>query len=86
MDLPALLASASLLVPEETATENDPTVRDIWDLLVGDDWETALNLPEEPAADAGPPPATAPSASPPSGWRNCDTWSRARAPRSGSSP
>lgn len=33
MDLPALLASASLLVPEEAATENALTVRDIWDLL-----------------------------------------------------
>ncbi|MGW4374796.1 hypothetical protein ACWEJ7_14155 [Streptomyces albidoflavus] len=57
MDLPALLASASLLVPEEDATENDLTVRDVWDLLTGDDWETALNLLEELAADAGPLPA-----------------------------
>ncbi|MFE7674205.1 hypothetical protein ACFU5N_18530 [Streptomyces albidoflavus] len=57
MDLPALLASASLLVPEEDATENDLTVRDVWDLLAGDDWETALNLLEELAADPGPLPA-----------------------------
>ncbi|MFE2769435.1 hypothetical protein ACFXGD_24860 [Streptomyces albidoflavus] len=57
MDLPALLASASLLVPEEDASENDLTVRDVWELLVGDDWETALRLLEELAADAGPPPA-----------------------------
>ncbi|MEV5956574.1 hypothetical protein AB0M11_22855 [Streptomyces sp. NPDC051987] len=31
MDVPELLESASLLVPEETASENDLTVRDIWD-------------------------------------------------------
>ncbi|SCK45075.1 hypothetical protein B046DRAFT_04498 [Streptomyces sp. LamerLS-316] len=44
MDVPELLASASLLVPEETATENDITVRDIWDYLVHDEWEIALGL------------------------------------------
>ncbi|MET7553719.1 hypothetical protein ABZS72_05870 [Streptomyces albidoflavus] len=33
MDLPALLASASLLVPEEAAMESALTVRDTWDLL-----------------------------------------------------
>ncbi|MEU2855227.1 hypothetical protein [Streptomyces syringium] len=47
MDVPELLESASLLVPEETATENDITVRDIWDYLVHDEWEIALGLLEE---------------------------------------
>ncbi|MEU4205957.1 hypothetical protein [Streptomyces sp. NPDC045470] len=47
MDVPELLESASLLVPEESATENDITVRDIWDYLVHDQWETALGLLEE---------------------------------------
>ncbi|MET9653386.1 hypothetical protein ABZZ44_24390 [Streptomyces sp. NPDC006460] len=52
MDVPELLESASLLVPEETATENDLTVRDIWDHLVRDEWEIALGLLEE-LGDAG---------------------------------
>jgi len=47
MDVPELLESASLLVPEDTATENDITVRDIWDYLVHDEWELALSLLEE---------------------------------------
>lgn len=47
MDVPALLEAASLLVPEEDATENDVTVRDIWDYLVHDEWEIALVLLEE---------------------------------------
>ncbi|KMO95654.1 hypothetical protein [Streptomyces roseus] len=47
MDVPKLLESASLLVPEETATENDITLRDIWDYLVHDEWEIALGLLEE---------------------------------------
>lgn len=47
MDVPALLEAASLLVPEEAATENDVTVRDIWDYLVHDEWEIALVLLEE---------------------------------------
>lgn len=47
MDVPELLESASLLVPEATATENDITVRDIWDYLVHDEWEIALSLLEE---------------------------------------
>ncbi|MFD3554474.1 hypothetical protein ACFWWA_20630 [Streptomyces goshikiensis] len=47
MDVPELLESASLLVPEETATENDITVRDVWDYLVHDEWEIALSLLEE---------------------------------------
>ncbi|MFD3623395.1 hypothetical protein [Streptomyces sp. NPDC058698] len=47
MDVPELLESASLLVPEETATENDVTVRDVWDYLVHDEWEIALGLLEE---------------------------------------
>ncbi|MFG3410048.1 hypothetical protein [Streptomyces sp. NPDC048142] len=47
MDVPELLESASLLVPEATATENDITVRDIWDYLVHDEWEVALGLLEE---------------------------------------
>ncbi|MEU2778269.1 hypothetical protein ABZ646_36675 [Streptomyces sp. NPDC007162] len=47
MDVPELLESASLLVPEETATENDLTVRDIWNYLVHDEWEIALGLLED---------------------------------------
>ncbi|MFF8446859.1 hypothetical protein ACF06Q_04080 [Streptomyces leeuwenhoekii] len=47
MDVPELLESASLLVPEETATENDITVQDIWDYLAHDEWEIALDLLEE---------------------------------------
>lgn len=47
MDVSELLESASLLVPEETATENDITVRDIWDYLAHDEWEIALGLLEE---------------------------------------
>ncbi|MEV0280856.1 hypothetical protein AB0I22_31315 [Streptomyces sp. NPDC050610] len=47
MDVVELLESASLLVPEAIATENDITVRDVWDHLVHDEWELALNLLEE---------------------------------------
>ncbi|WP_418955203.1 hypothetical protein [Streptomyces tritici] len=47
MDVTELLESASLLIPEETATENDVTVRDVWDYLAHDEWETALGLLEE---------------------------------------
>ncbi|MFF8387055.1 hypothetical protein [Streptomyces kanasensis] len=47
MDVPELLRSVSLLVPEETATGDDITVRDIWDYLVHDEWEIALGLLEE---------------------------------------
>ncbi|MEB3964408.1 hypothetical protein OKJ48_29860 [Streptomyces kunmingensis] len=47
MDVPELLESASLLVPEATATGNDLTVRDIWDHLVHDEWEIALGVLEE---------------------------------------
>ncbi|MFB7277332.1 hypothetical protein ACFCZV_09500 [Streptomyces hydrogenans] len=47
MDVPELLVSASLLVPEESATENDLTVSDIWDYLAHDEWEIALGLLEE---------------------------------------
>ncbi|MGC5567693.1 hypothetical protein ACPYPG_33300 [Streptomyces sp. FR-108] len=57
MDVPELLESASLLVPEETATENDITVRDIWDYLVHDEWEIALGLLEE-LGDGHPLPLT----------------------------
>ncbi|MFE9055514.1 hypothetical protein [Streptomyces mutabilis] len=47
MDVPELLEAAFLLVPEETATENDITVGDVWDYLVHDEWEIALGLLEE---------------------------------------
>ncbi|MEU0913397.1 hypothetical protein [Streptomyces althioticus] len=56
MDVLALLKSASLLVPEETATENDVTVDDVWDHLAHDEWEVALGLLEE-LGDARPLPA-----------------------------
>ncbi|MFI0928412.1 hypothetical protein ACH4TP_31540 [Streptomyces sp. NPDC021012] len=47
MDVPKLLEAASLLVPEESATENDITVADVWDYLTHDEWEVALDLLEE---------------------------------------
>ncbi|MEU1418112.1 hypothetical protein [Streptomyces sp. NPDC005731] len=47
MDVPKLLEAASLLVPEETATENDITVDDVWEYLTQDEWEVALGLLEE---------------------------------------
>ncbi|MFJ5730944.1 hypothetical protein [Streptomyces paradoxus] len=47
MDVPELLEAASLLVPEGLATENDITVRDVWEYLVQDEWEVALGLLEE---------------------------------------
>ncbi|MFE5190566.1 hypothetical protein [Streptomyces sp. NPDC056628] len=47
MNVTELLESASLLVPQEVATENDISVRDVWDYLVHDEWETALHLLEE---------------------------------------
>ncbi|WP_415947674.1 hypothetical protein [Streptomyces sp. KLOTTS4A1] len=47
MDVTELLESASLLVPEEIATENDVTVRDVWDYLAHDEWQIALSLLEE---------------------------------------
>ncbi|MFF3838694.1 hypothetical protein [Streptomyces sp. NPDC001930] len=47
MDVLELLESASLLVPAETATENDMTVQDVWDHLAHDEWEIALGLLEE---------------------------------------
>ncbi|GAB3110216.1 hypothetical protein GCM10027160_10170 [Streptomyces calidiresistens] len=42
-----LLEAAALLVPQGTATENDLTVDDVWDYLVHDEWEIALDLLEE---------------------------------------
>ncbi|SCD37310.1 hypothetical protein GA0115245_103613 [Streptomyces sp. di188] len=56
MDVLALLKSASLLVPEETATENDVTVDDVWEYLAHDEWEVALGLLEE-LGDVRPLPA-----------------------------
>ncbi|MFF7987773.1 hypothetical protein ACFZDK_53595 [Streptomyces sp. NPDC007901] len=47
MDVPKLLEAASLLVPEEIATENDITVNDVWEYLTHDEWEVALGLLEE---------------------------------------
>ncbi|MFH8762205.1 hypothetical protein [Streptomyces althioticus] len=56
MDVLALLKSASLLVPEETAGENDLTVDDVWEYLAHDEWEVALGLLEE-LGDVRPLPA-----------------------------
>ncbi|MEU4358645.1 hypothetical protein [Streptomyces virginiae] len=47
MDVIELLESAALLTPEEKATDNDLTARDVWDHLAHDEWETALNILEE---------------------------------------
>ncbi|WP_344633879.1 hypothetical protein [Streptomyces glaucosporus] len=55
MDVPRLLEAASLLVPEEAATENDLTVNDVWEHLAHDEWEVALQLLEE-LGDAQPLP------------------------------
>ncbi|MFE4411348.1 hypothetical protein [Streptomyces sp. NPDC056821] len=57
MDVPELLESASLLVPEEVAAENDITVNDIWEYLAYDEWEVALDLLEE-LGDVHPLPLT----------------------------
>ncbi|MEY9816190.1 hypothetical protein [Streptomyces albogriseolus] len=57
MDVVALLKSASLLVPEETATENDVTVHDVWEYLAHDEWEVALGLLEELGGRAAAPGA-----------------------------
>ncbi len=57
MDVIELLESACLLVPEATATENDITVRDVWNYLAHDEWEIALNLLEE-LGDGHPLPVT----------------------------
>lgn len=46
-DVSELLQGASLLVPEEAATENDVTVRDVQEYLTHDEWEIALGLLEE---------------------------------------
>ncbi|SFL22718.1 hypothetical protein [Streptomyces pini] len=47
MDVPKLLEAAFLLVPEETVTENDITINDVWGYLTHDEWEVALELLEE---------------------------------------
>ncbi|MFF5340492.1 hypothetical protein ACFY4H_07220 [Streptomyces althioticus] len=47
MDVLALLKSASLLAAEETASENDLTVDDVWEYLARDEWDVALGLLEE---------------------------------------
>ncbi|NWF29542.1 hypothetical protein HW130_25370 [Streptomyces sp. PKU-EA00015] len=57
MDVPRLLEAASLLVPEEIATENDITVNDVWEYLTHDEWEVALGLLEE-VGDVHPLPLT----------------------------
>ncbi|MFE0580691.1 hypothetical protein [Streptomyces sp. NPDC058874] len=53
MHVTELLEAASLLVPEELATENDLTVLDVWDYLAHDEWRTAVGLLEE--LGDGPP-------------------------------
>ncbi|KIZ14945.1 hypothetical protein [Streptomyces natalensis] len=47
MDVPKLLEAAALLVPEESATGNDITVNDVWEYLVQDEWEVALDVLED---------------------------------------
>lgn len=51
MDVSGLLEAASLLVPENVATENDITVGDVWEYLVHDEWEVGLGLLEELGAE-----------------------------------
>ncbi|MHA6761961.1 hypothetical protein [Streptacidiphilus sp. PAMC 29251] len=55
MDVSKLLEAVALLVPPETATDNDITVDDVWDYLAQDDWEVALGLLEELANIRGLP-------------------------------
>ncbi|MFD4175534.1 hypothetical protein [Streptomyces anulatus] len=57
MDVPDLLKSASLLVPADSAAENDITVQDIWDYLAHDEWEIGLGLLEELGDGRSIPPA-----------------------------
>ncbi|MCX5587378.1 hypothetical protein ACFV0H_09485 [Streptomyces erythrochromogenes] len=57
MDVIKLLETAALLTPEETATGNDLTGRDVWELLAHDEWETALTLLED-VRNARPLPLT----------------------------
>ncbi|MCX4770096.1 hypothetical protein [Streptomyces sp. NBC_01285] len=47
MDVVEILEAAALLVPEDVATGNDLTVSDVWDHLVHDEWEVALDLLQE---------------------------------------
>ncbi|MFG2695905.1 hypothetical protein [Kitasatospora sp. NPDC048407] len=55
MNVPELLESAGLLVPEGIATENDLTINDVWEYLAHDEWEIALDLLED-LGDAHPLP------------------------------
>jgi hypothetical protein len=57
MDVPELLEAASLLVPGEVATNNDITVADVWDYLIHDEWEVALDILED-LGDGHPLPLT----------------------------
>ncbi|MFF7474455.1 hypothetical protein [Streptomyces sp. NPDC008092] len=57
MEVTELLEAACLLIPEEIATENDITARDVWDYLAHDEWEIALGLLEE-LGDGHPLPLT----------------------------
>ncbi|WBO61916.1 hypothetical protein [Streptomyces camelliae] len=56
-DVAELLEAASLLVPEEIATEDDVTVHDVWEYLVRDEWDVALGLLEELGGVRPQPPA-----------------------------
>ncbi|MGW7368157.1 hypothetical protein ACWGI8_33270 [Streptomyces sp. NPDC054841] len=56
MDVVGILESASLLVPEDAATENDITVGDVWDHLAHDEWEVAFELLQELAEVRTLPP------------------------------
>lgn len=51
-----MLEAASLLVPEGVATDNDITSSDVWDYLVHDEWEVALDLLEELGGEWTAPP------------------------------
>ncbi|MCA6094104.1 hypothetical protein LE181_18290 [Streptomyces sp. SCA3-4] len=57
MRVPELLESAGLLAAEAAATDNDVTVADVWDYLVNDEWDTALDLLEDLGDGRPPPPA-----------------------------
>ncbi|QKW23824.1 hypothetical protein HUT16_36205 [Kitasatospora sp. NA04385] len=56
MDVIELLEDAGLLVPEAAAGPNDPTARELWDLLAHDTWEGTFTLLEELGAAPPLPP------------------------------
>ncbi|MFG2286932.1 hypothetical protein ACGFOU_12850 [Streptomyces sp. NPDC048595] len=57
MEIAEILEAASLLVPEEVATQGDLTLADVWDHLAHDELEVALDLLQELGGVGTLPPA-----------------------------